>query len=110
MTKRSLTSAQREFLATVHAAAFANPFGANRAQLDLSIAGLSGDAEPAERLGTAIAHVNGFLAELDTPSRAILSEFSADDRRLVKHAELFSLFHHCIGHFDALITQQISVR
>jgi DNA-binding NtrC family response regulator len=110
MTARALTAPQRELLATVHDATFANPFSEDRAKLDLSIAGLSTEAEPARRLTTAIARVNGVLADLDTPSPATLSEFSTDDQRLLKHAELFSLFHHCIAPFDALIAKQIKVR
>jgi DNA-binding NtrC family response regulator len=110
MPKRRLTSAQRELLATVLEAAFANPFSENRAQLDLSIAGLENDSGVETHLDAAIGRVNGLLSDLDTPSPARLGEFPTEDQKLVKHAELFSLFHHCIEDFDALIAQQIKVR
>ena len=110
MSARKLTSAERQFLATVHEAAFANPFGADRTELDLSIAGLDRETRPDERLAAAISQVSAFLTELDSSAPVRLSQFSGDDQRLVKYAELFSLFHRYVEEFDQLIARQIEVR
>ncbi len=110
MPRRQLTDSQREFLGTVHDAAFANPFSQDRATLDLSIAGLKRDANPKTRLSAAITRVNAALAEIDTPTAAVLGDFSSDDQHLVTYAVLFSLFHHFAEQFDALIAHQIKIR
>jgi DNA-binding NtrC family response regulator len=107
---RRLTSAQRELLATVHEAAFANPFGENRSKLDRSIAGLEHDSKRGEALPAAVSRVNTVLRELDTPTPAVIGQFSGDDQFLVRYAELFSLFHHYTDPFDKLIARQIEVR
>ncbi len=109
MSTRKLTSLQREFLSTVDQAAFANPFSEDRTKLDLSIAGLDRGVEPHTTLAAAISRVNAFLAELDSPAPVRLSQFAGDDQRLVKYAELFSLFHRYAADLDQLISRQIEI-
>jgi len=109
MKRRQLTVGQREFLGRVYEAAFANPFGENRARLDISIAGLAGDVKAAESLAVAVAEVTAFVAELDCSESAVLNGFDADERLLVKNALLFALFHSCMEQFDALIQKQIKI-
>ena len=103
-TTQQLTSSRRELLSTVYEAAFANPFSLDRSRLDMNIAGLGEKSEPDERLAAAISRVNNFITGLGNFS---LNSFAADDRKLVKHALLFSLFHNCIPRMDKLISRQI---
>ncbi len=109
MKLRQLTGAQREFLSTVHEAAFANPFSQDRSKLDRSIAGVDSAKEGHEVLMAAVSRVNTCLAELDSPTPALPREFEAQDQNLVRYAALFSLFHRYIEDIDQLISRQIEV-
>lgn len=109
MIRRKLTVAQREFLHVVSEAAFVNPFGVGRAELDLSIAGIGRDAAPGDGLTSAIRRVDEFIASLDRPSPVALSEFNAEDSILVRDAILFWLFHRAVDPLDALIERQIKI-
>jgi len=110
MKKRQLKSSQRKFLTTVHNAAFANPFSEKRTKLDASIAGLDITINADDLLSAALVKVNSFIKKLDTPEKAGLNDFSADDSRLIKYALFFSLFHSYMEKFDALISRQIETR
>ena len=88
------------------AAAFANPFGEGRAELDLRISGLSPAAPPGERLAATVARVREFIEQIDCSANAIAS-LDAEDRRRVRHAYLFDVFHRAIGDLDGLIDRQV---
>ncbi len=107
-----LNHTQREFLQTVYDAAFANPFSEDRTKLDLCIAGVDENSKtnPIESLDSAVNCVNEFINELDASQKFVLSNFSLGDRKLVKYALFFSLFHGCMNKFDALIARQIETR
>lgn len=109
MECRRLTGSQREFLRMVGEAAFVNPFGEVRAELDLNIAGIGKDSAPGERLTGAMRSVADFLVELDRPKIAFLADFGEEDRQLVRDALLFDLFHRSIEPLDALIERQLKV-
>lgn len=98
----------REFRALVAAAAFANPFGARRDDLDFKISGLDRDTPPAELLAGVQRAVRDHLAALEQGGRAAreLSRLSADEQVALRTAILFDVFHRYAADFDALINEQ----
>lgn len=98
-----LRPSERERLALVSRAAFANPFGDERWELDARIAGVAPDApEIVERVVAQARAVLEAHAPLD------LRSFGAEDAQLVEHALLFVAFHRYADAFDRLIAEQAS--
>lgn len=101
-----LEEEQRDFLALVTRAAFANPFSDERTQLDLKIAGLSGKNDADTPLDAVLSQVHKFLSGIDTKNGG-LSAFTAEDQRIIQYAHLFDIFHLFADKFDELIQAQI---
>lgn len=103
MTQR-LREADRRFFSLVEEAAFANPFGVQRSNLDAAITDSSGDdpewiARMLHKVGTRL-HALGGNAKLDVRS------FAGEDRELVEHSVLFEVFHRFLVPLDHLIEAQ----
>ena len=97
-----LNAADRELFARVTAAAFANPFGAERAELDAEIAGTSDASDWRERmLGRVEARLRGLSAHGSFDVRA----FGAEERELCEHTLLFATFHRFLSELDRLIAE-----
>ena len=101
-----LTPAEREPLSLIASAAFANPFGDVRAEIDLRIIGASGDLTPAQRLELLIPAVRGRLHELESRGRAEVRRYSGEDRDIVETVFLFDTLHRFLPDFDRLIEEQ----
>ena len=97
----NLTASQRETLQRFSRATFANPFGAERWQLDAEIAG------KAPNTPNIVEHV---VAELDTTLASLksrhLDDYEGADVELMEHALLFDAFHRFAPPFDAFIRKQ----
>jgi DNA-binding NtrC family response regulator len=99
-----LGDADRRFFTLVCEAAFANPFGERRAQLDAEITQSAEDApEWRERMLQRVeARLRGLSARVKLDVRA----FGAGDRDLIEHALLFAVFHRHVSELDRQITEQ----
>src|SRR6185503_18437398 len=100
----TLSAADREFFQWVAEAAFANPFGAKRHELDVKIAGapFRDDIERAQGLEHA---VTARVRQL-SPRRPQLREFSGADRELMRLVFLFEAYHRIFEPLDQVILAQ----
>ena len=104
----SLSEADRRFFTVVCAAAFENPFGERRTQLDAQIAESAGDASDwRERM---LVRVEARLRGLSQRGKLDVRAFATDDRDLVEHTLLFAVFHRHLEHLDRQIAEQERAR
>lgn len=104
----ALTGEEREFFSAVTAAAFANPFSAERNFLDQRIAGVDRPGLAREEMVHLVSvRVAERLALLSRKGRADIRQFSGKDREIVGVAVLFNVYHQFRGDLDNLIPQQI---
>ncbi|MFA5344050.1 MAG: sigma 54-interacting transcriptional regulator [Kiritimatiellia bacterium] len=103
-----LSEEDRAFFRLVGEAAFSNPFGDERAAMDLKIIGPSAHRMSAERaLKKMMETVAGRVAKLDAAGHGDVRRFAGEDRKLVETTFLFDAFHKLIDAFDRLILDQI---
>jgi len=102
-----LPAEDREFFRLVNQAAFSNPFGPEREELDRRIAGGSERVPSDILVGRAIARVLDRVARLEAEGQADLRLFSPEEGQLVQSALLFDVYYRFIDAFDQLILQQI---
>ncbi len=107
MEAARLNSSDRDFFGLISRAAFSNPFGEERDELDCAITG--------ERSGTAPGILEKISRDLDQRIRklgkanqASIKPFSGRDRELCSTAYLFQAFHIHTENFDKLIREQIA--
>lgn len=103
-----MSAGEREFFGLVARAAFSNPFGKERPELDRQIAGAEASAEiddsVRERSVTAVLEE---VAWLERAGRANLEKFADRDREIIRYALLFDVYHRFVNDFDALIARQV---
>lgn len=110
MNRRAqLSPPNREFFRNVSDAAFSNPFGPERADLDQKIFGSSNRSDDAARDG-AILKVMESVAELDREGRADFRLYFGEELEAVRNTLLFETYHRFTSDFDNLILEQISKR
>jgi DNA-binding NtrC family response regulator len=102
-----LNSEDRGFFRLVNQAAFSNPFGPEREELDRRIAGVSGKLAQDELVNRAVKRVLERVAGLEREGQADLRLFSPEEGQLVQSALLFDVYYRFIDAFDRLILQQI---
>ncbi len=95
------------FFETVARAAFANPFGATRDELDMAIGGTGPDASPEEVLSAMIDRVRERVTAMQRADRADLRRFDGGRRETLQTVLLFHLFHRYAEPFDRLIRDQL---
>ncbi len=100
-----LSSADREFLGRVRDAAFANPFGLAREEIDRALARAPKTAAREEVIERLLILVRERLRGLRAADRRRLPQA---DRTLVERALLFDAFHRYAPAFDALIQDQLA--
>ncbi len=103
MSQPRLTSRDRDRLALLHRAAFANPFSRERDRLDARIAGV--EAENVD-LVTLLDAVTTLMTSLEKRGQAKLEAFSPADRPAAASALLFDAFHRVLGSLDHHIRTQ----
>ena len=107
MTKQ-LSERDRRFFALVARAAFANPFGEERAALDAEIGETSAD-DP-EVLARISARLGRRIESLTERGTFALANYHDADRQLLWAALLFAAFHRFMDDIDALIERPGRVR
>jgi hypothetical protein len=108
MEGKILSAEDREFFALVSRAAFANPFGAERVELDRKISGSSRPGPWREIVPEAVREVNKRIGQLDAGGAVKIQDFEEADHDLIEHVFLFDVFHQFIKQFDRLIIEQIN--
>ena len=107
MDKRAkLTSSEREFFALVYQAGLANPFGRQRVDIELKIAGLFPDVSRSERTAKTITEVTQRIAGLEAEGRADVRLYAGEEWNLVRAAFLFEFFYGFRKKFDQMIVDQ----
>jgi DNA-binding NtrC family response regulator len=101
-----LTRADRDLFGLLAEAAFANPFGEQRARIDQRIAEAPKGASRGEVLDRVLARAR---SRLDALGPRDVRSLPAEDRSLVEQAILFEVFHRHAPAFDALIQEQLEV-
>ncbi|MCU0676975.1 MAG: sigma 54-interacting transcriptional regulator [Myxococcota bacterium] len=107
---RQLLPADREFLALVSSAAFANPFGLERYHLDAKLAECPPDTP--DIVALVVARVGDHLRRSKARDRrpvleGSLNEFAPDDAQLLEDALLFESFHRFAEPFDDLLAREV---
>lgn len=107
--KLHLTSEEREFFSIVRQAVFANPFSDERKGIDLKIAGLFPDISRAVLFDKTIEEIRERIRQLEAGGRGDYTQFTGQDRDMVRIAIIFDFFHYFSNLFDQLIKDQIEV-
>lgn len=102
-----LNKEDREFFKKVSEAAFTNPFGKGRDELDMQIAGTSQKNTREELIARVIKKVTDRVRGLETEGKADFRMYDGDDNDLLQTVFLFDVFHNYASDFDKLIIEQI---
>ncbi|MCM2358257.1 MAG: sigma 54-interacting transcriptional regulator [Geobacteraceae bacterium] len=105
--KKLISSEEWAFFETVARAAFANPFGERRDELDLVIGGGGEGMAPEKLLAAVVATVGERVEGLRQRGRADLRLLEGERREVLRAVLLFHLFHRHLQEFDALIRSQL---
>ena len=105
--KAKLNAEEKSFFKLVEKAVGANPFSAQRHDVDLKIAGRYRQNTTGKTIDAAIHEVEARIERLRQQRRADVNLYSGDDHRLVRRALLFHVFHQYIPQLDQLITDQV---
>ncbi|MBA4149670.1 MAG: sigma-54-dependent Fis family transcriptional regulator [Verrucomicrobia bacterium] len=98
---RNIESADREFWELIAQTAFANPFSAERRELNLKLTGSPrGDAQ------VLFEAVTDRLQKMDAASLRF-RDFREEDRDVMRHAFLFQVYHRFFDALDQLVLEQI---
>jgi len=101
--KKELAERDRRFFSLVARAAYANPFGDERAALDAEIG--ETHAEDPQVLARMSARLERRLASLSERSDFSLSNYGSEDREQLWAALLFAAFHRYVDEIDRQIEQ-----
>jgi transcriptional regulator with AAA-type ATPase domain len=100
-----LTPSERAFFREVSEAAFANPFSAQRRQLDSRITGQSQPA--ADRHARLRDAVSSRVKRLEDAGKAHLKHYSGDEQLVMRNVFLFEAYHFHCDALDELIAAQL---
>lgn len=103
----SSTREEWSFFETVASAAFANPFGEARDELDLAISGAAPGSSGDQILPAVLARVDEEVARLRRRGAADLRGQQGGRREVLRSVFLFQVFHRHAGGFDRLIQAQL---
>ena len=106
MRKQRPTNDEWTFFETVARAAFANPFGETRDDLDLMISGVAPGSSADEILCAAIARIDERIGSMRKMGTADLRRQEGSRRDVLQTVFLFHLFHRHVDDFDRLIQTQ----
>jgi two-component system, NtrC family, response regulator HydG len=95
------------FFETVARAAFANPFGEARDDLDLMIGGAAPGSSAEEILHAVVTRIGEQIDALRKTGKADLRRLEGTRREVLRDVLLFLLFHRHMDDFDQLIQAQL---
>ncbi len=104
---RHLTTSQRVFFQQVARAAFANPFSAERLDVDTTLAGGRSAANRIERVEGMMAAVAREVDALERNGLADIRRYDNEEREYMRTALLFDVFHRHIDALDNHIAEQV---
>ena len=107
MTKSETVKTDWDLFETVARAAFANPFGETRDNLDLAIGGAASGSSSEEILGAVLDRLDSAVQRLRIKGGASLRGRESGRREVLRNVFLFHLFHRYADHFDRLIQAQL---
>jgi hypothetical protein len=108
MTFKKLAAEEREFLGTVAAATFTNPFSRERLELDRKIIGVARANPPREEMIRALAaRVTEHAQKMEREGRADIRFYQGEEQRIVGMTLLFSVWHRFRDDLDRLILMQV---
>ncbi|GFO62653.1 Fis family transcriptional regulator [Geomonas paludis] len=107
MTAAKMTDQEWAFLETVARAAFANPFGDTRDDLDIAIGGAPRGSSSEEILESVLSRVATQVESLRRRGLADLRAQGGSRREVLRRFCLFHVFHRYVDHFDGLIQTQL---
>jgi len=99
---------EREFFGKITHAAFSNPFGKERASVDLELTGLKAGTSNTEIVSCLQAKVANGIQGIIARGSGGLPGLSAQDQVLLRYGILFYLFHTFCDAFDRLIEEQVN--
>lgn len=105
-TKTNLSSSNWDLFARVAAAAFTNPFGERRDELDLLISGVANNTPPENAYEAVIVKVSAVVKQLVEANKADLHLLDGDRREILRLVFCFHVYHRYLSHFDRLIQEQ----
>ncbi len=94
------------FFEAVARAAFANPFGETRDDLDRSIGGVAPDSPGSEIIRAVVDRVAARIDEMQRQGKADLGRYTGGLQEQVRRVFLFHVFHRYADRFDELIQLQ----
>jgi hypothetical protein len=106
-TKAKSIDEDRPFFEAVARAAFANPFGKTRDDLDVLIAGAGPGVSAEELIKAVTARTEERIAAMRRVGKADMRRHGENRREVLKGVFLFSAFHRHAENFDRLIQLQL---
>lgn len=106
--KQRLDADERNFFSLVSRAVVTNPLSPERAEVDCQIAGLQRQKAGVNLVEAAIQAVDQHIRQLAARKKTDINAFGEQDRKLLRYAFLFDVFHRFIPQFDSLITDQVA--
>jgi hypothetical protein len=97
----------REFFARINQAAFLNPFGDERRNVDLELTGLSAASPQDEIIANLMARVAEKIEAVIRRKPGGLAGLAGDDGALLRYGMLFFIFHTYCESYDRLIEEQM---
>jgi len=107
MAKIRLSATDQTFFGLVSEAAFANPFGGRRIELDREILGGRKGGTWPEIVSDVSRHVRDRISVFDQNGPVRVQDFDEGSGRIIEAVFLFDIFHSYVQQFDELIDQQI---
>ncbi|WP_279384392.1 sigma 54-interacting transcriptional regulator [Geotalea toluenoxydans] len=105
--KIKISREDRVFFETVAKAAFANPFGEKRDELDALIGGVKAGISPEKLLAAVVGQIRQRITALKEKDAANLRHWEGEDREAFRIVVLFHLFHRHLEDFDRLTQNQL---
>ncbi|ACM18454.1 sigma-54-dependent transcriptional regulator [Geotalea daltonii FRC-32] len=105
--KIKINQEDRVFFETVAKAAFANPFGGKRDELDALIGGVKAGISPEKLLAAVVGQIRQRIIALKEKDAANLRHWEGEDREAFRIVVLFHLFHRHLEDFDRLTQNQL---
>jgi DNA-binding NtrC family response regulator len=106
--KNALSDSDRNFLRLLAESASTNPFSDTFGNLLTKIAGCADPISPEDRYKRLVAHVSEEVGRLESRGATNISQYTGDDRQLLRNAFMFDIYHRFLPSLDQLISDQVA--